>query len=145
MKDLLLFRPDYAVDFVLLFFRVTLGLCFMVHGLGKLGLVGSGNMQGFVGWLKSLNVPFPEVQARMAMITELAGGLLLCLGLMTRLSCLGLAFTMAIAAFVGHRGAGYLITNNPPGKEYALNLGLLMVGLFITGPGAYSLDHLLFS
>ena len=35
----------------LLLARVAIGLCFVTHGLGKLGLVGTGNMQGFVEFL----------------------------------------------------------------------------------------------
>jgi len=50
-----------------------------------------------------------------------------------------------VAAFLGHKGAGYLITNNPPGNEYALNLGLVMIVLILLGPGHYSLDSLTFA
>ncbi len=42
-------------DLALLIGRVCIGVCFVVHGLGKLGLVGTGNMQGFIQWLESLN------------------------------------------------------------------------------------------
>ena len=52
---------------------------------------------------------------------------------------------MAVAAGIGHKGGGYLITNNPPGNEYALNLAFLMLVLILIGPGGYSLDHLLFA
>jgi uncharacterized membrane protein YphA (DoxX/SURF4 family) len=38
-----------------------------------------------------------------------------------------------------------LITNNPPGNEYALNLAILMLVLILLGPGHYSLDAALFS
>ena len=67
--------------------RLAIGICFVVHGLGKLGLVGSGNMQGFVEWLESLGVPMAPVQARMAMLSEFGGGTALALGLLTRPAC----------------------------------------------------------
>jgi putative oxidoreductase len=102
-------------------------------------------MAGFVGWLKSLGVPAAEMQARLAMLSEIAGGTLIACGLLTRVVALVVFVTMAVAAMIGHKGGGYLITNNPPGNEYAINLAMLMIVLALLGPGVYSLDHLLFA
>ena len=124
--------------------RVAIGVCFVIHGLGKLGLVGTGNMQGFVDWLDSLGVPMAPVQARMAMMSEIAGGSALVLGLFTRPACVLLIFTMIVAGLLGHKGAGYLITNNPPGAEYTINLAVICAVLALLGPGVISLDYLLF-
>jgi putative oxidoreductase len=133
-----------ALDLALLVGRVAIGVCFVIHALGKLGLVGTGNMAGFTAWLKDLGVPMPELNARMAMLSELSGGAALALGLATRPACLVLIGTMLVAGLVGHRGAGYLITNNPPGAEYTINL-MVICGMFLLiGPGAFSLDALLF-
>jgi putative oxidoreductase len=134
----------WLIDCAILLARVAFGVCFVIHGMGKLGLVGTGNMEGFSTWLKSLGVPMAEAQARMAMLSEIVGGSLIALGLLTRAGCLLCCFTMLVAGFVGHRGAGYLITNNPPGKEYTINLAVLCTVLFMTGPGAYSLDAMIF-
>ncbi|MGI8481817.1 MAG: DoxX family protein [Chthoniobacterales bacterium] len=140
----MLFSPEpYLFDWAMLIFRVFIGVCFVVHGLGKLGLVGPGNMAGFVGWLKSLGIPHPELQARVAMLSELLGGTLIAFGLCTRAAAAVIFVTMTVAAVIGHKGGGYLVTNNPPGNEYAVNLALLMVVLVLLGPGHYSLDHLL--
>lgn len=129
----------------LLLLRVFLGLCFVVHGLGKLGLVGPGNMAGFTGWLRALGLPFPALQARAAMLTELLGGTCIACGLFTRVAAVFCFFAMAVAVAIGHKGGGYLITNNPPGNEYALNLAMLMVVLMLLGPGPFSLDYCLFA
>lgn len=129
----------------LLIFRITLGICFIVHGLGKLGIVGPGNMTGFAGWLNSLGLPAPALQARMAMLSELIGGALIACGLLTRIAAFFCMMAMIVAASIGHKGGGYLITNNPPGNEYALNLAILMLVLILIGPGVYSLDALLFA
>jgi len=132
-----------ATDFGLFVLRVAIGVCFVIHALGKLGVVGTGNMEGFASWLGELGVPFPEVQARIAMLSELLGGAALTVGLLTRPACLLLIATMVVAGRVGHRGAGYLITNDPPGAEYTINLAVVCVLVLLAGPGAFSLDFLL--
>ena len=133
-----------AFDFAVLLVRLFIGPCFVVHALGKLGVVGTGTMDGFAGWLQDLGVPFAGIQARMAMLSELVGGSLMTIGLFTRPACVLLVFTMLIAGKLGHRGAGYLITNDPPGAEYTINLAAIAFAIFITGPGTVSLDAMLF-
>ena len=131
-------------DLALLLGRIFIGVCFIVHSMGKLGLVGTGNMAGFAGWLEELGVPFAPVQARVAMLSEMAGGAALCVGLLTRPACALLIVTMIVAGLLGHKGAGYLITNEPPGAEYTINLAVICLVFLLLGPGAYSLDALIF-
>ncbi len=144
LASLLLDRPGWALDVGLLLTRLFIGICFIVHGLGKLGLVGTGDMDGFVAWLDELGVPMPDVQARIAMLSEIVGGTLLTLGLFTRPACALLIGTMVIAARLGHRGAGYLITNDPPGAEYTINLAVICGLILLLGPGAVSFDAAFF-
>ncbi len=141
---LLVGTTEGLTNVALLSVRVAIGVCFVVHGLGKLGLVGTGNMQGFVDWLQSLGVPYAPVQARMAMLSELFGGTALVLGLFARPACALLIFTMVVAGLLGHKGAGYLITNDPPGAEYTINLAVICFVLLLLGPGSISLDSALF-
>jgi putative oxidoreductase len=124
--------------------RVFIGVCFIIHALGKLGLVGSGNMSGFVAWLEDLGVPYAPIQARVAMLSELVGGTLLLLGMFARPACVLLIATMTVATRIGHRDAGYLITNDPPGGEYTINLAVVCGMFLLFGPGVVSLDYLLF-
>ena len=131
-------------DLALLLGRIFIGVCFIVHSMGKLGLVGTGNMAGFAAWLEELGVPFAPVQARVAMLTEMAGGAALCAGLLARPACAVLIVTMIVAGLLGHKGAGYLITNDPPGAEYTINLAVICLVFLLLGPGAYSLDALIF-
>ncbi len=142
--SLLVDSPAFLTNAALFIGRVAIGVCFVVHGLGKLGLVGTGNMAGFTDWLESLGVPMAPVQARMAMLTEISGGTALALGFLTRPACLLLIFTMIVAGRLGHKGAGYLITNDPPGAEYTINLAAVCFLFLLLGPGAISLDALLF-
>lgn len=145
MTEFLLHTNPLTNDVAVLIARLFIGVCFIVHGLGKLGLVGPGNMQGFVGWLKSLGVPFAEAQARFAMASEIAGGILITFGFFTRVGLILCFGTMVVAAALGHKGGGYLVTNNPPGNEYPLNLAAICVVMFLLGPGTYSLDYYLFA
>ena len=142
LGSLLLDSSTFWTDIALFVGRAAIGVCFVVHGLGKLGLVGTGNMQGFVEWLESLGVPMAPLQARMAMLSEICGGTALAVGFLTRPACLLLIFTMIVAGKVGHKGAGYLITNDPPGAEYTINLAAICFVFLLTGPGALSVDAL---
>jgi len=135
--------PDLASAGLLLL-RLFIGPCFVVHALGKLGVVGPGNMKGFEEWLASLKFPAPRLQARMAMLSEMSGGILLTLGLFFRPACALLIGTMLVAAFFGHRGGGYLVTNNPPGNEYPINLAAICAMFLLLGPGQFALDAVIF-
>ena len=144
LQHLLLHTTVGWIDLALLIGRAFIGVCFIIHGLGKLGIVGQGNMDGFVAWLKSMGVPMAEMQARIAMLCELVGGTLIATGLLMRFGALLCLGTMLVAATIGHKGGGYLITNNPPGNEYTINLAAILIMFLLIGPGAYSLDHALF-
>ena len=132
------------IDLGLLMLRVFIGVCFVVHALGKLGIVGTGNMSGFASWLADLGVPYAPAQAYVAMLSELVGGTLLAVGFLTRPAALLLVGTMIVAGKLGHRGAGYLITNDPPGAEYTINLAVICGVFVLLGPGRASLDFLVF-
>lgn len=144
LSALLTEQNEVLANLAILVGRVAIGVCFIIHALGKLGVVGTGNMQGFVAWLEDLGVPMAPVQARMAMLSELIGGALLTVGLFTRPACLLLIGTMIVAGKLGHKGAGYLITNEPPGAEYTINLAVICFVFALLGPGVVSLDYLVF-
>lgn len=145
MDTLLLWYPDWLLQLTLFIVRVALGICIIVHGMGKLGFLKSNpaGVKGFVGWLEALGVPSPFLSAWAATLTEFAGGILFTLGLGTRFVALALTINMLVAATIGHKGGGYLILNDPPGAEYAINLTILFAMFVLLGPGTISLDYLL--
>src|SRR5262245_26033038 len=62
LGKLLVATTPGLVDLALFAGRIAIGVCFVIHGLGKLGLVGTGSMQGFVAWLRELGVPHAAIQ-----------------------------------------------------------------------------------
>lgn len=127
---------DKATSAGLLILRLFLGLGLAAHGYQKFFLFG---INGFAGYLQQMGTPAPQISAWLSAGTELVGGLLIALGLFTRLAAVPLAFNMAVASVLAH--SGYFITNTPPGREYALNLAAAFVALALTGAGQFSLDH----
>lgn len=145
LETLLLSYSEWVLQFALFVVRVALGTCIIVHGTGKLGWLKSnpGGVKGFAGWLAALGMPYPLLNAWAATLTEFLGGILFTLGLGTRFVALALTINMAVAVIRGHKGGGYLILNNPPGAEYAINLTVLFGMFVLLGPGALSLDYIL--
>lgn len=73
----------------------------------------------------------------LAVFAEVVCSLLLIVGFATRLACIPLITTMAIAAFVVH-------AEDPLGtKEKALLFLLIYITLLVTGSGNFSVDKLL--
>lgn len=126
-----------AANLGLLLIRVMVGVVFMFHGSQKLfGMFGGPGIDGFAASLESnLNFPLPVLNAWLAACAEFFGGVSLVLGLATRIAAVPLVITMLVAAFMVHGGAFSLQHN---GMEYALTLGVVVAGLALTGPGAYS-------
>lgn len=126
-------------DAGLFLIRAMVGVVFVFHGAQKLfGVWGGPGLEGFTGFLTQLQVPMPAVSAVLAGVAEFGGGLLLIAGLATRLAAVPLIITMLVAAFHVHGQAFAL----PTGMEYALTLGVVTLGLALTGPGGLSVDAL---
>jgi putative oxidoreductase len=125
-------------DVGLLFIRVMLGIVFIFHGSQKLfGLFGGYGIEGTAGWMGSIGIPFPTVNAILAGGTEFFGGLLLITGIMARLAAIPLMFTMLVASFVAH-GSAFDIQKG--GMEYPLTLAVVLLGLALIGPGNIALS-----
>ena len=86
-----------------------------------------------------MDIPYPQFGAVAAASAEFFGGLALVIGIWTGAAAVPLVITMAVAIFVVHRNA-FSLQNN--GMEYALTLGVVTLGLGLTGPGRFSLKWL---
>jgi putative oxidoreductase len=122
----------------LLIIRLVIGLTFAGHGAQKLfGWFGGGGLKGTAGWLASMNLKPAFLLALITGIFEFAGGLLFAAGIWTPLAAIMIAVTMIGAIVTVHGKNGFWATSN--GFEYNLILIAAVVGVALTGPGAYSL------
>ena len=98
-------RPLH-LDAGLLVLRLMLATVFVFHGAQKVfGAFGGHGIDGFAGYLASLGVPLPYLNAWAAALSELLGGVALATGLFFRPMLVPLTFTMLVASFVAHGGA----------------------------------------
>ncbi len=103
-----LLNKTRAVDFLgPLALRLYLVPIFWMGGTKKLA-----DMDSIIDWFGNpdwgLGLPFPEVMAWLATLTEVGGAILLLLGLATRWISIPLMFTMFIAAVTVHWQNGWL-------------------------------------
>jgi putative oxidoreductase len=142
------------LDAALLLLRLSgLGLAW-AHGIPKLLALAAGERR-FIEGVANLGFPAPAAFAWAAALSETVGGILVALGLFTRVSAGFAAVTLFVAAFVRHHAHGHLLSNlrvrpasedtlkawgNP---ELALLYVAVMLALVLAGGGRFSLDRLL--
>lgn len=126
----------------LAFSRLGLGIIFVVSGMGKVFAIGpkATGIDAFAGTLTQLGVPLPTVAAWGVGVLELVGGILLLIGLFSRLVAALLAVDMAVATLLVHLPNGFVVSDG--GYEYTLVLTLSALGLALSGPGVISLKQL---
>jgi putative oxidoreductase len=146
-------------DLGLLLLRLVSGATLAVHGYPKL-FGGPGKQPhpllartmgpnypaaversgpGFAAGLERMGVPYPKLAAKASGLTELAGGVALAAGLMTRPIAFAAAFNMGVATWKAHWKNGFY---GQGGYEFPLVLGAACLSLALTGPGAISHDSL---
>ena len=117
--------------------RLSLGLVFMAHGGQKLfGWLGGKGLLGTAAYFAKIGLSPGLLWAALAGGGEFFGGLLVLLGLFTRLGALLIMAVMLVAMAKVHWGAFFL----PAGIEYTLTLLCSAVALLIAGGGKFSLD-----
>jgi putative oxidoreductase len=114
---------------VLSLVRIVVGLLFLEHGSAKL-----------------LGFPTPPTAAPAVMtllwtqgVIELAGGLLLAIGLFTRPVAFILAGDMAVAYFMAHAPKSFFPLLN--GGDAAILYCFIFLLFFVAGPGRWSIDR----
>ncbi|MEX0957430.1 MAG: DoxX family protein [Rhizobiaceae bacterium] len=127
-----------ATGIFLLLARVLLAAMFLTSGFAALS-----DIAGTAGYFGGLGLPFPGLTAWGVGLFELAAGVLLILGLLTRpVAALLAAFTL-VAGFLGHYGQGdsamlAFLHQQMFLKDIAVAGGLIV--LAIQGAGRFALD-----
>jgi putative oxidoreductase len=121
--------------------RLALGVIFIGHGAQK--VLGSFSGPGFNAFI-SYPAPFPFMRPAWlwmaaAAVSELAGGILVLLGLLTRVG----AFLIAVTMIVVIAGVNWPVFFGGKGFEYPLALLAMCVALLISGGGYLSVDKAL--
>ncbi|WP_373513707.1 DoxX family protein [Persicitalea sp.] len=132
-----LFKPT------ILSINANLGVLFLRIGIGLIMIAGHGyqKLQKYLGSDLAFGDPIglgEETSLLLAIFAEFICSLLLIFGFLTRAVLIPLIFTMLVALFVVHGNAAL-------GKqELPLLYALSYLTLFLTGPGKYSLDQVIF-
>ena len=120
--------------------RLVMAAVFIGHGSQK--VLGSWGGPGFKAFIAG-ETPFPIMRPAWlwlgaAALSELVGGVLLLLGLLTRVAAFFLGCVMLTAIIGVHWGKFFASTG---GYEYALTLLAISLALVISGGGALSIDR----
>ena len=130
------------MDTGLFVLRVVIGPLMAAHGAQKLfGWFGGYGLAGTAGYLESIGFRPGRLFATAASASEVAGGVLVALGLFGPAGPALILAVMIVAAISVHWEHGLFAMSN--GIELPLLYGAAAVALTLTGPGAYSLDALL--
>ena len=98
------------------------------------------NIDSITEWFAGMGIPFPGLNAYLAASTEMAGVVLLILGLASRIISIPLIFVMIVAIVTVHLGNGFEAGNN--GFEIPVYYILLLLVVIIYGAGKLSADYL---
>jgi putative oxidoreductase len=120
----------------LLLLRAGLGVVFIFHGYPKL-LTHTQEIMGAFG-----KMGFPGYFVYIAGVVEFFGGIVLILGLFTRIAALLLAGEMAIAVLRVHLPQGTIM--DVKNYEFPMILALTCFALATLGAGLISLDHAIY-
>ena len=130
-----------AVNLALLGLRLILGGVMLAHGINH--ILGGGKIAGTGRWFASLGMKPGIVHAWLASVTEVVGGVLLVLGLLTPFGCAAVVGVMLVALITNHRTNGFFIFRPGEGYEYVLTLTVVATCLAMLGAGEWSLDDAL--
>ncbi|MEO5915109.1 MAG: DoxX family protein [Luteolibacter sp.] len=120
--------------FVLLFLRITIGYRFYLSGKGKLA-----HFDKTTAFFEDLHIPAPAFHAGLVGCTEMIGGILLMVGLGTRLASVPLIISMIVAYLTAHREEGFASLYDFTDQAPFMFLCVCLV-LLAFGPGKVALD-----
>lgn len=111
----------------------------LAYGFYNPALMKWQNINSIIDWFKDLGIPLPGLNAYLSASTEMAGVILLTLGLANRIISIPLIFVMIVAIVTVHLGNGFEAGNN--GFEIPLYYILLLLVILVYGAGKISIDY----
>lgn len=115
--------------------RVVLGIIFFMHGLDKF----KGGVENTAGWFESIGLP--GFLAYGVAVVELAGGIMLVLGLFSRIVSILFAIVMIGAIVKVKLAIGFFGNGQMAGYEMDLAFLAMAIMIAITGSKAFALDQ----
>lgn len=127
------FLSQYS-EYATLLLRLILGVTFLIHGGMKL----FGGLEGTAKFFAMMHIEPAYPMAIVVGCFEFFGGLLVLLGLLTRLGAFMIVCVMSGAILTVHISHGFLTQNG--GFEFPLALLVIALSLMLTGGGKMSVD-----
>lgn len=119
-----------TADAGLALLRIGAGvLLFVLHGIDKVA-----PQEGFVGRVEGMGFPAPMLFAWVAAVAEVAGGILIAIGLLTRPVALFVFVHFIVVVLMAHAGDALA------DRELPILFGLIALAVALIGPGRYSVD-----
>ena len=116
--------------------RIVVGIMLISHGWQ---VFEEQEMQGFRDLLVGMSMPFPDAMPYVGKLIEIGCGMLLILGLFTRVATAVLFMTFMFITFV--MGEGKIFSEN----QLPFLFALVSLLFFFTGSGRLSIDFVLFA
>jgi putative oxidoreductase len=129
---------DQAHGFAAFLLRIVLGICFTLHGCGKVfGLFGGQGLDKWIDTYAAVGIG-PSWLGYLVAFGELLGGIALILGTLHRAAAFTIAVIMAGAIWTVHGKNGYFLKNQ--GFEYPLALLAIAIAVMLIGPGLWAFE-----
>src|SRR5215831_14054963 len=140
LYDFSFYYIGYIKSPFLLFVRLYWGWQLIQSGWGKLH-----NLQNFTEFFTSLHLPAPAPTAVLISCLEFVGGILLAIGLFSRLIALMMTVNLIVAYITADNEALHAIFRDPDKFMAAAPFTFLMASLIVLifGPGLFCLDEIL--
>jgi putative oxidoreductase len=126
-------EPAYALT------RFVTGAFLVPHGMWKLFGITGGTKEEMIRFFSRIGLEPAALLVNLVGAIELAGGILIALGLLTRPAAALAAVTTATAALYFHLPLGFYV--EPGGVEFAGLWAIVLLMITIRGGGRVSVDH----
>ncbi|GMN08862.1 DoxX family protein [Croceitalea sp. MTPC9] len=120
-------------NFASLFLRISIGGMFLLHGIGKPFIVGMDKViPGFI------EQGFPVWTAYFSTIVEIIGGMMLLVGLYSRIASIAL-MPISLGILFYHFPNGWVFQSIGGGWEYPQLIIVALVVIYFLGTGKYGI------